>query len=209
VRPLLRPLAAFSERGEDQWRLGLGWMMVVLAIAAWFTDTIGLYSVFGAFFLGMAVPRGRFARELGAKIEPLTSALLVPMFFVYSGLNTRLDLVSSPSLWLATAAVLAAAVIGKSLACYLAARACGETRRDAAGVGMLMNARGLMELIIINIGLERGIIGSTLFSILVCMAMATTLMSTPLFRLTYGRSPATPATTDAPPTPRSSSASRP
>jgi Kef-type K+ transport system membrane component KefB len=84
-----------------------------------------------------------------------------------------------------TAAVLFVAVAGKAGACYAAARLCGESHRDAAGIGALMNARGLMELIILNIGLERGIITPTLFSILVFMAMATTLMATPLFNRVY------------------------
>lgn len=189
ARPFLRGIAARAARGVAESRLMFGWMMVLLMLAAWFTDTIGLYAVFGAFFLGTAVPRGAFANQLRHQIEPLTSGFLVPMFFIYSGLNTRLDLVNDPGLWLATAAALAVAIAGKAGGCYLAARLCGENHRDAAGVGMLMNARGLMELIIINIGLERGIIGPTLFSILVFMAVVTTLMSTPLFRRVYGRMP--------------------
>ena len=120
-------------------------------------------------------------------IEPLTTMLLLPMFFIYSGLNTRMDLMTGASMWLATLAVLAAAILGKAGACYAAARACGETHREAIGVGMLMNARGLMELIILNIGLERGVITPVLFSIMVLMAILTTVISTPLFNATYGK----------------------
>jgi len=99
--------------------------------------------------------------------------------------------VNDPMLWLIAAAVLAAAVIGKAGACYLAARWCGETHHEAMGIGALMNARGLMELIILNIGLERGIITPTLFSILVFMAIVTTLMATPLFNRFYRQSDGT------------------
>lgn len=191
-RRLLARLIRRGEQDEESSRLMIGWVLVLLMICAWFTDKIGLYAVFGAFFLGTAVPRGKFSSQLVATIEPLTTLLLLPMFFIYSGLNTRMDLMTGASMWVVTGAVLAAAVIGKTGACYLAARLCGETHREAIGVGMLMNARGLMELIILNIGLERGVISPLLFSIMVLMAILTTLMSTPLFNLTYGKPTPTP-----------------
>ncbi|MEO6569038.1 MAG: cation:proton antiporter [Opitutaceae bacterium] len=184
-RWLLARVVALAAKGESAERAALGWMMVLLMIAAWFTDIIRLYAVFGAFFLGAAVPRGAFVTRLQQLIEPLTTSLLLPLFFIYSGLNTRFDLVNDPSLWLITLAVLAAAVLGKAGACYGAARMCGETHHEAMGVGALMNARGLMELIILNIGLERGLITPTLFSILVFMAIVTTLMATPMFNRFY------------------------
>ena len=174
-------LAHRAENDERLWKNSFTWVLVLLVLAAWFTDTIGLYAVFGAFFLGTAVPRGRFCDRLQTTIEPLTVSLLLPMFFIYSGLNTRFDLVNEISLWGVALVVLAAAILGKAGACYLAARACGESHADSLGVGTLMNARGLMELIILNIGLERGLITPTLFTILVFMAIATTLMTTPMF----------------------------
>ncbi|MDB6128835.1 MAG: sodium/hydrogen exchanger [Verrucomicrobia bacterium] len=188
---LLGAISRYAARGDAAERVATGWVMVLLMIAAWYTDTIRLYAVFGAFFLGAAMPRGAFVTRLQALIEPLTTTLLLPLFFIYSGLNTRFDLVNDPMLWLVALAVLAAAVIGKAGACYAAARACGETHREALGVGSLMNARGLMELIILNIGLERGIITPTLFSILVFMAIVTTLMATPMFNRLYRESDGT------------------
>lgn len=182
---LLQAIATHASRGETAERSALGWVLVLLMLSAWFTDTIQLYAVFGAFFLGAAMPRGPFAQRLQATIEPVTTALLLPLFFIYSGLNTRFDLVNDPFLWLVAGAVLLAAVAGKAGACYLAARLCGETHHEAMGIGSLMNARGLMELIILNIGLERGIITPTLFSILVFMAIVTTLMATPMFNRFY------------------------
>jgi len=184
---LLRAIATRAERSEKDNHLMFGWMLVLLMLAAWYTDSIGIYAVFGAFVLGSAIPRGKFTESLRAKIEPLTTSLLLPLFFIYSGLNTRFDLVNDAGLWLVALAVLSAAVIGKTGACYLAARCCGETHRESLGVGALMNARGLMELIILNIGLERGLITPTLFTIMVFMAIATTLMATPMFNWGYGR----------------------
>lgn len=180
-RKVLGWLSNYSTRGETAERNALGWVMVLLMLAAWFTDTIRLYAVFGAFFLGAAMPRGPLSEKLQTLIEPLTTALLLPLFFNYSGLNTRFDLVNDLFLWLVALAILAAAVLGKAGACYAAARFCGETHHEAMGVGSLMNARGLMELIILNIGLERGIITPTLFTLLIFMAIVTTLMATPMF----------------------------
>lgn len=186
-RRLLRTLGARAEREGDVTQPMLALTLALVMLGAWFTDVIGIYAVFGAFVLGAAMPRGFFAEQLRLRIEPLTVALLLPLFFAYSGLNTRLDLLDEPGLWLASVAVFGAACIGKGAACWAAARWQGETPRTALAVGALMNARGLMELIILNIGLQRGIITPTLFSIFVMMAIATTLMAAPLFEWVYGR----------------------
>jgi Kef-type K+ transport system membrane component KefB len=162
-------------------------MLTLLMMCAWLTDAIGIYAVFGAFILGAAVPRGAFADDLQQKLEPLTVNLLLPLFFVYSGLNTKINLLNTPRLWGIGLLLLAAAVVGKGVACYAAARLNGEPRREAATIGALMNARGLMELIILNIGRDFGVITDTLFSMMIIMAIATTLMASPLFELLYGR----------------------
>jgi Kef-type K+ transport system membrane component KefB len=133
------------------------------------------------------MPRGRFADELIRLMLPLTNNLLLPLFFVYSGLNTKIGLIDTPALWGIALLILLAACIGKGVACWAAARLNGQGPRESLAVGALMNARGLMELIILNIGYERGIITQTLFSIMVLMAIATTLMATPIFELVYGR----------------------
>jgi Kef-type K+ transport system membrane component KefB len=133
------------------------------------------------------MPRGLFAQELKKKVEPLAVVLLLPMFFTFSGLNTRLDMVNSGSLLLIALGVLAASILAKFGACWAAARLSGEDNRTALGIGALMNARGLMELIIINIGLQKGVIGPTLFSMMVLMAIVTTMMASPLFEIVYGR----------------------
>ncbi|MBC7834250.1 MAG: cation:proton antiporter [Phycisphaerales bacterium] len=185
VRPMLRGLGRAVERRGEMSSATLALVLAMLMAASWFTDAIGIYSVFGAFILGVCMPRGAFAKELRSRIGPLTTALLVPLFFVYSGLNTKLGLVNTAELWGLTVIVLVAACVGKGVACWAAARLAGETEREARGVGALMNARGMMELILLNIGYERGIISQSLFSIMVVMALVTTLMATPVFERVY------------------------
>ncbi len=163
--------------------------LALMALGAWWTDYIHLHAVFGAFVMGAIMPRAAMSRDLIQRIQPLAVALLLPLFFTYSGLNTKIGLINTPTLWLVCAAVLAAAVLGKGLACYLAARATGIPHRDAMGIGTLMHARGLMELIIINIGLQKGVISEGLFATLVLMAVVTTLMASPLFDRVVGPRP--------------------
>ncbi len=187
VRPALAPLARRVERSQAMSSPMLSFVLMLAMLGSWFTDRIGIYAVFGAFILGTAMPRGKFAEELQRLMMPLTTNLLLPLFFVYSGLNTKIGLVNTPYLWGVALGVLAAACLGKGVACWLAARLHGEPSGEALAIGALMNARGLMELIILNIGYERGIITQTLFSIMVLMAVVTTLMATPIFEVVYGR----------------------
>ncbi len=186
IKPLLVPLGERVERAGVMDSETLTVVLMLAMIGAWFTDYIRIYAVFGAFIMGIAMPRGKFADELRRMIYPLTTSFLLPVFFVYSGLNTKIGLVSTPALWLITGLVLVAATAGKGGACYLAARLQGEPHKESLAIGILMNARGLMELIILNIGLERGLIEPALFAIMVMMAIVTTLMTTPLFVAVYG-----------------------
>jgi Kef-type K+ transport system membrane component KefB len=181
VKRLLAPL---GRRVEREGRMGPNTLVVALMLCmlgAWFTDAIQIYAVFGAFLMGLAMPRGRFAEELQRQLHPLVTAFLLPVFFVYSGLNTKIGLVDTPTLWALALVVLLAATAGKGLACYAAARWQGEPHHEAMAIGTLMNARGLMELIILNIGLQRGLIEPALFAIMVMMAIVTTLAATPVF----------------------------
>ncbi|MEN2787941.1 cation:proton antiporter [Sphingomonas qilianensis] len=184
---LFAPLAA---RVEREGRMSHGVLAITLTafcVSAFLMDTIGIHAIFGGFILGAVMPRGLFTDEIKRQIEPLAVVLLLPMFFTYSGLNTRMDMVNSPALLLIALGILIASILAKGGACYLAARLAGEDNRTALGVGALMNSRGLMELIIINIGLQKGIIGPTLFSMLVLMAIVTTMMAGPLFEAFYGK----------------------
>jgi Kef-type K+ transport system membrane component KefB len=186
IRPLLERAKSLLVKNDALTEAGLVVGLALMALGAWFTDLIGLHAVFGAFVMGAAMPRGVMSRDLIGRIQPLTVALLLPLFFTYSGLNTKIGLLNTGFLWLMCGAVLVAAVLGKAVACWLAARATGISNREALGIGTLMNARGLMELIIINIGLQRGIISEGLFAVLVIMAVITTLMASPIFERLVG-----------------------
>ncbi len=178
--------ATFGERFRQRGELTMDAftvVIVVLMFCAFFTDLIGIYAVFGAFICGASMPKGRFADRLTERIEQLTTSLFLPMFFVYSGLNTKIDLVNTVELWTLTAVVILISILGKGVACMVAARVTGESWRHSAIIGVLMNARGLMELILLNIGLERGVITPTFFTIMVLMAVVTTGMASPIYQL--------------------------
>jgi Kef-type K+ transport system membrane component KefB len=184
VAPLL-----FKKGDDSSQRLfeRFGLLLICLALGAWFTDQIRLFAVFGAFFLGVFVPRGKLTDYAIDKITPLTTLFLLPLFFTYSGLNTQIQLLNSPTDWLFTGLIILAAVAGKMGACYGAARICRENHADSLTIASLMNARGLMELIMLNIGLQAGIISPSLFSAMVVMAIVTTLMAAPFFELARRR----------------------
>lgn len=185
VLAVLRPqLVKMGAAVEQRGNLSSGKLALILSLlmaGAWFTDTIGVHAVFGAFVMGVAMPRGLLTKELSRQIEPLATALLVPLFFAYSGLSTRFSLLWSTDLLLLAMVVILIASLGKGVACWGASRLAGRPNREAMAVGALMNARGLMELIILNIGLERGLITPTLFTVMVMMTLVTTLAAGPLF----------------------------
>lgn len=145
------------------------------------TEWIGLHAVFGGFLLGVVMPRGLLAEHLIKRLQPLVLIGLVPLFFTVSGLKTDLSVLAQGTLWQIALAVIAASIFAKAVACYLAARLCGENHPMALAVGILMNARGMMELILLNIALQNGVIKADLFSVLVLMTIVTTMMATPLF----------------------------
>jgi Kef-type K+ transport system membrane component KefB len=184
---LLAPLGHAVERRGEMTTTVLAISLALFCLSAFFMDAIGIHGIFGGFILGVFMPRGLFAEELKKKIEPIAVVILLPMFFTYSGLNTRLDMVGSIQFLLIAIGLLGASILAKFGACYAAARLAGEDNRTALGIGALMNSRGLMELIIINIGIQKGIIEPALFSMLVLMAVVTTMMAGPLFELFYGR----------------------
>ncbi|GJH19907.1 cation:proton antiporter [Caballeronia novacaledonica] len=178
---LLRRLAAGLNPHAPLPTSVLAAVLALFSLCAFAMDAIGIHAVFGGFLLGVALPRGPLTEKLRDMLQPFVVVFLLPMFFTYSGLNTRLDMLMDPAIMLAAVAILLASFGGKGIACWAAARANGEPSGDAMAIGALMNARGLMELIIINIGLAAGVILPGLFSILVLMAVLSTLMATPLF----------------------------
>ena len=179
-----RWLARLGDQLPEDGSLPASTLSTILALfffCAWAMDAIGIHAVFGGFILGACLPRGALSERLRERMQPLVVVFLLPLFFTYSGLKTQLSVFLDPAMLLPAIAILLASFGGKAVACWAAARLAGEPPRDAMAIGALMNARGLMELILINIGLQAGVIKQGLFSILVLMAITTTLMATPLF----------------------------
>ncbi|HTR62154.1 MAG TPA: cation:proton antiporter [Candidatus Binataceae bacterium] len=203
VRPIMvRLTSIYGNRG----RLTQGVMAVLfvaLLMSALFTDLIGIHAVFGAFALGAVIPHDSgMARDLTDRLEDLLVVLLLPAFFAYTGLRTQLSLVSGLSQWTMCGLIVVVASVGKFGGSALAARFTGLNWRDSSALGILMNTRGLVELIVLNIGLDLGVISPELFAMLVIMALVTTFSTTPiLYLLISGESgrefeqvPATPPT---------------
>jgi Kef-type K+ transport system membrane component KefB len=182
---LLSPLERRFEREGMSPGL-LASVLIAFLIMASLADKIGLHTVFGGFVLGLIMPRGKLIAPIKKQLEPVTVAMLLPIFFTYSGLNTELSVLKDPRLITTALLILAGSVGAKLGSCWLAARLTGQDNRTALAIGALMNSRGLMELIVINIGLQAGVISRELFSIFVLMAIVTTLIATPLFNRVYG-----------------------
>ncbi|SCF07280.1 transporter, CPA2 family [Micromonospora matsumotoense] len=154
--------------------------VALLFLVAWYTDEIGLYAVFGAFAVGVVMPHTENTDRVVDTLTPVAATVFLPLFFTYSGLRTEFGLLGSAPVLLFAAACVTAAVVGKFGACWAAARFRGESQGVALRVGALMNARGLMQLIALNVGLEAGIVNASLFTVLVVVALVTTMMTTPL-----------------------------
>ncbi|MEV0174211.1 cation:proton antiporter [Streptomyces sp. NPDC050803] len=176
-RRLLAWIVEHRAMSEETRLLGT---IAVLFCGAWFTDIIDLYAVFGAFCIGMAMPRSEASERLVRTVQSVTQVLFVPMFFTYSGLNTEFDVFADPAVTVFGVSAVVLAVFGKFGGCWAAARLRGEPQPVALRVGALMNARGLMQLIALNIGLAAGIVTSAMFSALVLVALVTTVMTAPM-----------------------------
>lgn len=161
-------------------------VFVLIAASALVTEVIGVHAIFGAFLLGAAMPRGGgLVSVLVEKVEDLVTVVLLPLFFAYSGLRTEIGLVSGTGDWIACGAIVAVATLGKFGGTALAARFVGLPRRDATALGVLMNTRGLMELVVLNVGLDMGVIDQRLFAMMVVMALVTTWITSPILARLY------------------------
>ena len=186
VRPALRRLEmVYEKRGKLTQDLIAIILLVVLA-SGWITESLGVHALFGAFLAGVVMPRhGELSRELSDKFEALIVVLLLPIYFALTGLRSSIFLISGAKMWIYCAVIIVLAVVGKWGGSMFSARLNGMSWRESAAVGILMNTRGLVELVILNIGLDLGILSPALFSIMVLMALVTTLMTTPLLRWVY------------------------
>jgi Kef-type K+ transport system membrane component KefB/nucleotide-binding universal stress UspA family protein len=184
VRPFLARLA-------DRNRLGLSQNLVAIVIvgllaSSFVTEAIGIHALFGAFLFGAVLPKqGSLGSALAEKIEDLVVVLLLPLFFAYSGLRTHIDALNSVGAWVTCAGITVVATVGKFGGSFLAGRLTGLTWREAGAVGILMNTRGLVELVLLNIALDLGVITPALFTMMVLMALVTTFLTTPLVQRVY------------------------
>ena len=172
--------------------------LVAIAILSIFassaiTELIGIHAIFGAFLCGTVIPRERgLPRRIAGKLEDVVEAFMLPLFFAFSGLRTELGLLDHARDWLVCALVIAVACLGKFGGSVMAARLSGFGWREASAIGILMNTRGLVELVVLNIGYDLGLVSPTLFTMLVIMALVTTFMTSPLLRWIYPAGPPAP-----------------
>ncbi|HEU5055953.1 MAG TPA: cation:proton antiporter, partial [Kofleriaceae bacterium] len=186
VRPGLRTLERFYKNRGRLTQDMVGVTLLLVLASAWTTEWIGIHALFGAFAMGAIMPkRSRFVHDLIEKIEDLTVVLLLPIFFAFAGLKASIGLVVGAEMWLYAGLVLLVAVTGKFGGSTIAARLTGLSWRESGALGILMNTRGLMELVILTIGLEIGVISPALYTMMVLMALITTAMTTPMLELIY------------------------
>jgi len=162
-------------------------LIVLLALlSAFITEWLGIHVLFGSFLMGAVMPKEpAFVRYLTSKLESIAVVVLLPIFFALTGLRTSISLVTGPAMWFCCALIIIVAIGGKLFGSMIAARIAGMPWREGAALGVLMNTRGLMELVILNIGFEIKVISPAVFSMMVLMALVTTLMTSPLLQWIY------------------------
>lgn len=186
VRPFLRRLEVVYERQGRLSQPVVSIIFMLVLISAYTTEVIGIHALFGAFLMGCIMPKGtQFVRHLSEKLEDYTVVFLLPIFFAFAGLKTQIGLLNSGTMWLYTGLIILVATAGKFGGSSIAARACGMPWREASAIGILMNTRGLMELVILTEGLRLGVITPAVYAMMVIMALVTTAMTTPILHWVY------------------------
>ena len=184
---VIRPLGTWVAKRRNTIGLSyelLGVMIAIVLASAAATEAIGVHPLFGAFMAGLCFPRiEHWQTAVRTRLDMLVSVLLLPLFFALTGRRTRLDLLSGAKIWLWTGVVLLVAVVGKMGGAVLAARWTGQSWRNAMALGTLLNTRGLVELIVLNIAYNAHVFSPTLFTMLVVMALVTTAITTPILNL--------------------------
>lgn len=164
----------------------LALIFLLIMMSAWVTELLGLHALIGAFLAGVVMPKSEaFVRALLGKLEYICVVLLLPLFFAYTGLRTSVGLVQGGEMWFYCVLIFAVAIIGKFGGATIAAWANGTPLREATALGVLLNTRGLVELVVLNIGLDIGVLSPVLFAMLVLMALLTTFITTPLLDCIY------------------------
>ncbi|GAB1416457.1 cation:proton antiporter [Paludibacter sp.] len=184
IKPFMKRIGNIYSNTEVLNKGFVAFLFLFLTLSSFTTQLIGIHALFGAFLAGVIMPEiPKFRKMIIDKIEDVALTLLLPLFFVYTGLRTEIGLLNTPYLWSITAILILVAVVGKFIGAGFSAKIMGENWRDSLSVGVLMNTRGLMEIVVLNIGYEMGILPKPIFAMLVIMALVTTFMTTPLLSL--------------------------
>ncbi len=184
VRPFLRRIGNLYETAEKITKPVVAIFFLTLLISSYLTEIIGIHALFGAFVAGVIMPDNmKFRKMFIEKIEDVSLVVLLPLFFVFTGLRTEIGLLNSPELWKVCGLIILVAVVGKFIGSALAAKFVGQNWRDSLTIGALMNTRGLMELVVLNIGYDLGVLTKEVFAMMVIMALATTFMTGPALNL--------------------------
>lgn len=201
VQPFLKKIGNIYPDQETISKPIVAFSFLILLASAYIAELIGIHALFGAFLAGVVMPANmNFRRILTGKIEDVSLVLLLPLFFVFTGLRTQIGLLNQPHLWAMCGLIVLTAVAGKFGGSALAARFVGQSWKDSLGIGVLMNTRGLMELIVLNIGYDLGILSPEVFAMLVLMALITTFMTGPAIDAINYFFPDTDSTTPIPAT---------
>ncbi|CAL1520520.1 cation:proton antiporter [Chitinophaga sp. MM2321] len=169
---------------KGQQKAAISLVFFVLLVAAWLAEVIGIHALFGAFLAGVIMPQQAGIKQLLTdKLEDVSVLLLLPIFFVYTGLRTQVGLLNQGHLWVVFGMIMTVAVVGKFGGSTLTARLMGQSWKQSVSIGALMNTRGLMELVVLNIGYDLGILSPEIFAMMVLMALTTTLMTGPILDL--------------------------
>eukprot|EP00475_Leptophrys_vorax_P010838 TRINITY_DN173_c0_g3_i2.p1 TRINITY_DN173_c0_g3~~TRINITY_DN173_c0_g3_i2.p1 ORF type:complete len:878 (-),score=228.86 TRINITY_DN173_c0_g3_i2:124-2757(-) len=176
----------YMEKRPSRWGILFATTFVCLLFSAYVTQLIGLHAIFGAFLFGLCLPHGSaFSHKVLTRIEDFNATFLVPLYFAYSGLRTDIGSLSDGSAWIALLLAILVAFGGKLVGCTLAAKASGATWREATTIGVLMNCKGLTEIVVLNLGMDIGVINTKVFTIMILMTFITTFLTTPLVARTY------------------------
>jgi Kef-type K+ transport system membrane component KefB len=188
VRYLLERLeTVYEKRGAISQDM-LAIILLTVFASAWMTERLGIHALFGAFMVGAVMPKHpKFVHGLVEKLNDVTVVIFLPIFFAFNGLRTSIGLVSGAQMWFYCALIILVAIAGKFGGTTVAARTSGMSWREASALGTLMNTRGLMELVLLNIGLDIGVISPALFTMMVLMALVTTFMTSPILEWIYFR----------------------
>ncbi len=180
VKPFLKKIGELYSTRDSLSKPVVAIFLLTLIISSYLTEIIGIHALFGAFMMGVIMPDISKIRIIFIeKVEDVALILLLPLFFVFTGLRTQIGLINDPYLWKITGLIILVAVIGKFVGSTLAAKFVGQNWKDSLTIGALMNTRGLMELVVLNIGYDLGVLSAEIFTMMVIMALVTTFMTGP------------------------------